>query len=206
MKKAIFNPFTYIAGYKSLIIGLLVILISSWLCYLTNTHFDGVINVHYGRASAYYVFLLEALIDLVTISLILYLIGIIFSKSAIRFVDIIGTQAFARIPLVIMPLIGFSSSIANITKYFLWKFLNVGNEIVITNNDITLFVIFSIISIAVILWTIILMYNAFKVSSNLKGSKSVWLFILGIIISAIISQVVIYSLFYPVLPAELMSN
>ncbi|MCK5823540.1 MAG: hypothetical protein KAG95_06025 [Bacteroidales bacterium] len=206
MKKAIFNPFTYIAGYKSLVIGLLIILLSSWLCYLTNTHFDGVINVHYGRASAYYVFLLEALIDLLSISLVLYIISIIFSKSSIRFIDLIGTQAFARIPLILTPLIGFSPTITNVPKYFIWKFLNLGDEINITNSDITLFVIFTLITIAVIIWTIVLMYNAFRVSSNLKGSKSVWLFILGIIISAIISQVVIYLIFPPILPAELMFN
>ncbi|RLD62853.1 MAG: hypothetical protein DRJ01_05240 [Bacteroidetes bacterium] len=204
MKKAIFNPFTRIAGYKSLMIGLSVILLSSWLCYLTNTHFDGVINVHYGRVSSYYVFLFEALIDLLSISLVLYIIGIISSKSSIRFIDLIGTQAFARIPLILMPLIGFSPAITNVPKYFMWKFLNLGEEINITNCDITLFAILSLITLAVIVWTIVLMYNAFKVSSNLKGSKSVWLFILGIILSAIISQVVIYSIFPPVLPAGLM--
>ncbi|MBE9468532.1 MAG: hypothetical protein IMY72_09485 [Bacteroidetes bacterium] len=119
IKKSIFNPFTHIAGNKVLIIGLLVILASSFLCYLTNTHFDGVINVHYGRPSAYYVFLSEAFINLVTISLILYIIGLLSSKSTIRFIGIIGTQAFARIPLIIMPLIGFSSAITNVSRYFM---------------------------------------------------------------------------------------
>ena len=43
-----FNPFTYVAGEQALVIGLGVILASSYIASLSNTHFDGVLDMHTG--------------------------------------------------------------------------------------------------------------------------------------------------------------
>lgn len=37
----IFNPFYYIAGLKSLLIGVLGLLITTYLAFITGTHYNG---------------------------------------------------------------------------------------------------------------------------------------------------------------------
>ena len=40
-----FNPFIYIAGWQSLLIGVAAILVAGYIGSLSNTHFDGVLDL-----------------------------------------------------------------------------------------------------------------------------------------------------------------
>jgi len=44
----LFDPFRFIAGFKALLLGLAIILISVFVGSFSNTHFDGVLDVHTG--------------------------------------------------------------------------------------------------------------------------------------------------------------
>ena len=46
MEKWLFNPFTYVAGWKSLIIGFIFFIITSVVGYFTQIHIDGPISLH----------------------------------------------------------------------------------------------------------------------------------------------------------------
>ena len=43
----LFNPFTFVAGLKALLLGLIIISLSAFICSLSNTHFDGVLDVYF---------------------------------------------------------------------------------------------------------------------------------------------------------------
>ena len=45
----LFNPFTYIAGWQSLFIGLAAIILAGGIGSISSTHFDGVLDTHTGR-------------------------------------------------------------------------------------------------------------------------------------------------------------
>jgi hypothetical protein len=59
----LFNPFIYIAGIRSLLLGLILITISAWLGFLNNAHFDGVLDMHRAMPSPFSIFLVELIID-----------------------------------------------------------------------------------------------------------------------------------------------
>jgi hypothetical protein len=48
----LFNPFRFIAGFKALLLGLIVIALTSLLASLSDTHFDGTLDVHLGLQAA----------------------------------------------------------------------------------------------------------------------------------------------------------
>ncbi len=94
----VFNPFRFIAGFKALLLGLAIILISAFIGSLSNTHFDGVIDVHTGAAAPMWFFLAEGVINWVCMVIPLFFFGLIVSRSAFRMIDVLGTQALARWP------------------------------------------------------------------------------------------------------------
>lgn len=68
----------------------------------------------------------------------------------------------------------------------------------ITVSDYALLFAFSIIIIPVIVWEIALLFNAFKVSTNLKGGKCAWLFTVIMLVSEIVTNVVVsFCINYP---------
>ena len=94
----LYNPFIKIAGLKSLIIGLVGLFAVTYLAFKTGTHFNGLLNIECAKDSAYWVFLIESLLNWIVISFFMYIAGLIFSKSRIRIVDILGTTILSRIP------------------------------------------------------------------------------------------------------------
>lgn len=179
----LFNPFIYLAGWTSLSIGLIILFITAILCYYSNTHLDGVIGVGPGVPASLFTHILESLIAWLSLSLTLYIFGKIMSKTSFRLIDLLGTQALARAPLLIAVLANFPEVNRRVTKYLLWKYLQVGDEITATQVDIVLYVLVIIVMILVLIWTITLMYNAFKVCCNLKGAKAGISFAIALIIA-----------------------
>jgi len=186
MKKWLFNPFMYIAGTKSLFIGLAIMAATATIGFYSHTHFDGVVDMHNGRISALPFYFWEQLIDWGTVVVIFFITGKIFSKSSIRFIDVAGTMAMARWVAIFSAVIGFGINAPNVMPHSTDDILKV-----ITPS----FVLFGLLSLVFIIWMIALMYNAFRVSCNMKGSQATGLFILSLIIAEIISKLEIYILY-----------
>ena len=182
IKKLLFNPFEYIAGTKALIIGFFVILIGSVLNYFANKPFTEIINWGMLRT------VIEGVTAWFLFSLLLYIIGMIFSKTKVRFVDVLGTQALARIPNIITILITFIPTFKHFLKYMMWKAFEKGDPIEMSTLGIVFSLFLYFIVFVAMIWSVVLMFNAFKVSTNLKGEKCVWLFIAAIIFSIVVAM------------------
>src|SRR5438552_5098370 len=100
-----FNPFVYSAGAQALGLGLAAILLAAFIGWCSNTHFDGVLDVHTGAAAPLWLFFAEGVIDWLCLSVVLWVCGKIISRTAFRTIDVFGTQALARWPTVLISLI-----------------------------------------------------------------------------------------------------
>ena len=190
MISVLLNPFKFIAGIKSLIAGILIILTTAFIGYLSHTHFPDLISVKICPAFplSYYIF--QSLANWLVFSIILYIGTLIFSASSVRLIDIIGTQALARTPYLIVSWIGFSNSLTLFSKYMLWKGLHYGNPVNLSIGDAITAVSMMILSLLTLIWMVTLMFSAFRVSANLKGTKSIILFIVVFIISMILTSMI----------------
>ena len=178
MTKLLFNPFLKIAGYKALIYGWLIILITAFIAYFSHTHFAGAIDAKVGAKTLWWVYILEPFVDWISVITVFYSMGILFSQSKIRFADVAGTFALARFPMFFAALLYFGP-MPDLQALDKIGFLAVLNMVGI---------------LICVIWMIALFYNAYTVSCNPKKGKAAWTFIVGLIVAEIISQIILYQL------------
>ncbi len=171
--KALFNPFRYIAGAKALAMGYLFIIASALMLYSGNLIQDS--YIHIGMAEASFLKVLGAqTIWWIVPTALLYLCGLLLSKSKIRIIDILGTTAFAQIIMLLM-----------IAPMLLPAVMSCSVELVASLQrgvvpDMAEFmplIIYSVWSLICLVIFYIWNYNAFAVSCNVGGWKSIVAFI-----------------------------
>lgn len=184
MKSLLFNPFEKIAGSKSLLVGIWIIVMTSLFADIFNTHFNGVIDIKYGAPDTVYLsYLLYGLVNVTILSVLLYISGIIVSKSSIRFIDVIGTQSIARAPFIFAPFFNVASMMEKAGNQILYLSVNIGEPVIITLFEWIIVALFMLFSLMIIVWAITLMYNSYRVTCNVKGSKAVISFIIALLIA-----------------------
>lgn len=170
------NPFIRIAGYKSLMIGFVGLLLVSFVSYITGTHFNGLLIVGFAKDSKFVYYFLEHIISWIAIFIFLFLSGIILSKTKFRLIDILGTALLARLPLIIAPLIRLLPHFQSFV-FQSWE----------------MYFVYGVYLLSLI-WTIVLLFNAFKISCNLKSKRLIISFAVSIILSEITTQLILNSL------------
>ena len=183
MKQLLFNPFTRIAGSKALIYGWLAILLTAVIANWSNFHIDAELHMGPGAPAPFEVFVIESLLAWVCTVIFFYFVAIAFSKSRVRFLDIAGTTALARWPLVFVAILSFIPVSDNV------------DAILKRDPAIILpLLLVGLLSLPFIILFVVLLYNAYAVSANLKGGKAVWTFILAMLLSDIAARIVFHFL------------
>ena len=203
MNKILYNPFKYIAGWESLLAGIVILLGTSVIGYYSHIHFPDMISVKTNPGIPYYVLLFENTINWLVPSILLYLLALILSQSSVRVIDIFGTQSLARAPYLIAALTGFSGTIDKFGRYTLWKTVNIGDPIVMSTGEIMLAITLLLFMLLATIWMIALMYNAFKISANIKGPKLIISFIVVMVLSTAITAFITHHLFGNNLPSPI---
>lgn len=181
----LFNPFVKIAGWQAFGLGLFIVLLSGIIGSFTYVAFDGVLDSHIGTELSLKDSLLFLAIDIVSITVVMFITGIIISKQC-RFIDILGTMTLARAPLLLATLLGFF-----VTVIPTQELLNDDRAAIFANPGI---LIFALIGILLVIWFVALMYNGFKVSTGAKGTKLIVGFIIGLLVAEIVSKILIHVL------------
>ena len=175
--KWLINPFERVAGWQALVIGLVVMSLTAIIGKINIVTFDGVLDVKSTTVTfSYSASFIVQLIIFLLLFLFMWLAGVCFSKSKIRALDIAGTMALARIPMLLFVIICFLPIIPE------------------SLVDFPRLIVFSIIGILFIIWMIALMYNAYSVSCHLKGQRAVLSFIGAVIVAELISKIIFFSL------------
>ena len=123
LRQWLFDPFTYLAGGGALALGLAAILLAGFVGSFSNTHFDGVLDIHTGRAASLGMFLGEGLVNWLSISIVLLILGRIASKTPFRSIDMLGTQAMARWPTLIAAIATLAPPHQRYVAHLNWKLL-----------------------------------------------------------------------------------
>ena len=181
----LYNPFTKIAGWQAFAVGILIVLLSGLIGSYAGIAFDGAIDTHITENLTIKESFLLLGIDIVSVVVILFIAGLIISKR-LRFVDILGTMTLARAPLIFLAILGLIVTPVSAEEIM-------SNPMAILHNPGL--VIFSVISIPIVIWFIALMYNGFRVSTGAKGAKMIVGFIVGLIAAEIVSKILIFQLF-----------
>ncbi|MHC4460785.1 MAG: hypothetical protein ACYS6W_02915 [Planctomycetota bacterium] len=193
----LFNPFKFVAGYKALLSGLVIILLTAFIASFGNIHFDGVLDVHTGLEAPLWCFFAEGLINWICMAVPLFFFGLIVSRSSFRAIDILGTQALARGPYLIAALAMLPDANRRFGEYLTARFTQATPAVAINYADVLVFA-FAVFAVIVIIlmtvWMVALMYMAYTLSCNIKGAKAVITFIVSLIGAEVLSKAVILQL------------
>ena len=192
--KWVYNPFEKIAGWKAFAIGMVILCLATVIGYFGNTVFYGISIKSVASITWCKAFSLQA-IGLVVTVLVLWITGLLSAKH-VRFQDVLGTVTLAKYPLVLAAIMFLA--LGKWLKELNNMLLAAGNvqEMMgffnsLSISDYALFIVFIIVTLMMLVWTIALLFNAFRVSTNLKGGKCAVLFIAGLLISEIIIGILV---------------
>ena len=167
------NPFERIAGWQALFTGLAAMALTAVIGQINHVAFDGVLDVHAGATFSLSTSFIMQAVDFLALFLTMWIAGVCFSKTKLRAVDVAGTMALARAPMLLLAVVCFLPVIPA------------------SLYDVPRLIIFMLILIPFDIWMIALMYNAYTVSCHLKGTRAVASFIGALLVAEALSKLVI---------------
>jgi hypothetical protein len=195
----LFNPFFYVAGGEALGIGLAAILLAGLVGAMGNTHFDGVLDTHTGAHAPLWFFLAEGIIDWLCLAAVLLVLGLVVSKTAFRALDVLGTQALARWPSLLLATLMLPGAIGRFGAQLLGLIRHPEASPAINIPDAIVFCVVVLATIPITCWMVYLMYKAYSVSCNVKGGRGIGTFVVGLIAGEVLSKLCIGLVLVPVL-------
>ena len=181
----LFNPFVRIGGEQALAIGLGVIVVSGLVAAAGGAHFDRLLGFRAGFSVSWWVPVVEGLVNWSVISVLLVLVSLLVAPRTVRLVDIAGTQALARVPLLLAALACVPAPVRD---------ANAELATAAAEGRISLsmppaaIVVAGLFALACVIWMVWLMWKAFAVSCNQRGARAVAIFVVAVIAGQLATQ------------------
>lgn len=192
MRTLLFNPFEKYSDKILIIFGLLFTLIGGGLGFVFNTRFDGVLDLHFVKNVSIYNLLLDISIDIVTLTICLFVIGKLINNKT-RLIDIFSATMIARIPFYFITFFNVNNKAYTISERILT--LAKSNQInTLEALDIFYLMLMTFAIITSLIWSMILLFNGFKTAVNAKETKHTLFFIGTLIFAEILSKILIKTL------------
>lgn len=182
------NPFVWIAGSKALTVGAVGLVASAGLSVLSGVHANGLLQYGPSSAGQWYVHCAELLVIWLVPALLFYLGGQLLSRSHIRWIDVLGTVLFAQLPLLLTWLIYLLPSVQALFRQDL---SNLVPEKLLLDSQLMRGVYLLLLAFLFVVWMVVWMVNALRVSCNLKGWRLAVVAVVGIGAGDIITRLLI---------------
>lgn len=200
----IWNPFRFIAGFAALGWGLAILLITGGIASLSRTHFDGVLDTHLGHPAPLWFFLGEGIINWLSLAAFLWVGGTLLTGfGRFRSIDLFGTQALARAPYLLTALICLLPGVGSYNDKLI-AMASSGKVILLpppgTAGELASFYGAVVVMLLVVIWFVALAWKSFRVSCDVRGWKSICVFVIAIIGAEIVSKIAIVKGLVALLP------
>jgi hypothetical protein len=203
--KFFLNPFTKIAGVKALLYGLAGLAVSVIAAIFSGWHANGLMQFGPGPEVAWWVHALTYLVTWLVPASIIYGLGAALSRSHIRLIDVAGTTAFALLPLAVSNLPWLLPGLKELANTFYESTMAIQTaaaastpldvEAVMTPVKAVmttpLFIVAMIVAVAMMAVMLIWLFNAVKVSCNLKGGRLWAVYLVGVLGGDILCRLLI---------------
>ena len=173
----LFNPFVRLAGATALGLGLTIVVATGVVAAMAGVHLDGLLDFHPGFAVPLWVPVVEGLVNWSVFTLLVWPVSLMIAGRAVRLVDIAGTQALARFPLLVSALVCLPPGVRNAHQEAVVAMaqgrlpLPQGWEPVVAGLVIT----------ACGFWMVWLMWRAFALCCNQRGVRAVTIFVVMVL-------------------------
>lgn len=186
----IFNPFTRVAGWQALGFGMLAMAAAAALAIPSKLRFDGVLDAHFYANVVWWQPFADQLINWLTLTILFTLAAFIIGKSHFRLIDIAGTLALARAPMLVASLAG----LPGIVSSFFTEIPQITSKAVLAMPSFWLVVSLALLMVWATVWSAILIYNAWSISAHVKGTRAGFSYAICLILAEIGSKLLIAQL------------
>lgn len=191
MKKSqlFLNPFIWIAGGKALLAGAAGWVLSVALATCSGVHANGLLQ--YGPVGvelAWYSYAVEYLVIWLVPALLFYVGGQALSRSHVRVIDVAGTVLMAQVPLVLGNFIYLLPPVQQLLRQ---DFSRLRPEELLAAPGTMTGIYLLLLAFLSVVWMVVWMVNALKVTCNLKGWKWGVLAAAGIVAGDVLSRLLI---------------
>ncbi len=171
------NPFYRVAGYTSLVWGVIGIMAAAAIALAGEVHFHGLL--HYGGApnDMWWCFVVEHLVAWLVPSILIYVAALFFSRSHVRPIDVLGTVAFAQLPFVLLVLFMALPPLREIATI---QSLQAAERLLSDATGLLWAVTLGVVSLLLTVWVLYWMFRAISVACNLKGRYLWVVFVIGV--------------------------
>ena len=198
MLKKLLNPFIFYSDRTLLIIGILATITGFMLGHFFNGIFDGALDLHFIEKSNAVQLIYFLLISILSMVICLFIAAYVVNSKS-RIIDVFVLVLIARIPIYLLTFINFN----NYHYLFSQKLIQTLPSI---RFDQTLFYNFlsdnffmlsisTLLTISMLIWYFILLYNGFKNAINLKTILHKAIFVVAILLAEILSKSLIFKIF-----------
>jgi len=201
LKTWLFRPFDRIAGTRALGLGAVVIALTALLAASSGLINDGVLDLHFGPELPFWVLLAQGLINWASLSAFLLIAGLWLGRGPFRWIDLLGTQALARWPMLAatayLSIPGLNLEIRELTDELLTRMPTDPSKVMASSAyllDALWLTLISLPSLICIVWMVWLMYHAYSISTGMKGMRAVFSFTGALVLASIASKLLIYTL------------
>lgn len=184
--KLFLNPYEHFSEKQLLIFGVLITLLGSFVAFIFNGRFDGVIDMHTAETVELHQPLIDNCINIICLVVPLYAFGGFINKKT-RVIDVFNAVLLSRAPFYLLPLFNVNdqmhrngeemlSSVMEGTKPEFWQVFAI--------------VIFGVIAIAALVLFVYWLYIGFKTATNSKKLGHKFVFAGCVIIAEVVSKIV----------------
>ncbi|MBV7441267.1 YIP1 family protein [Weeksellaceae bacterium TAE3-ERU29] len=186
--KTFFNPFTQFSDQKLTQLSIISLMLIYGVCSLFLVKLDGIFHIT-NADSIREVWIFNSFIIVLAI-IILGLLGKLF-KSKSRWIDIFHSVCISLFPMSLIVILSNIPIIKNSIEA-VQKIQANPSEVATFNSELIILSIFGLISLPLIIYSVILMFNGFKTATNSKKWQSFALFFVVLFLMNMLTQIFEY--------------
>ena len=185
--RLIFNPFERIAGWQALLAGWGLMLLTAGLATVSDLRFDGVLDAHFFPGTEWWQPFTDHAVNWITLTVVFSLAALLFGRSRFRLVDVAGTMALARAPLLLASLAG----LPGVVSAFFIETPRIDSTAILAMPAFWLTILLALLMIWAAVWSAILIYNAWSISANVRGTRAGVVYAFALLVAEIGSKIII---------------
>lgn len=184
MMKTIINPFGRLPMRQAMCWGIAAMILTAIFCWQIGLRATSLTQINYAGGSLAEATLQQVLVWLL-FAVALYLGGVIFSKTKVRFWDVAAYNLFARIPFDLMLLMFAVPMVRSVMG------LMTDGSVATAMEYSTVLSIVGLVALVFAAWYFYWSYKAFAAATNLRNGRGVGVFIACFILCYILSGFVL---------------
>ena len=174
------NPFRYLPLRQAICWGIVAMILTAVFCWQVGLRMTSITQVNYAGGALWKATVGQLVVWLL-FSVILYVVGVMLSRSKIRFWDVASFNLFARIPFDLTLLMFAIPTVRSVMG------LAMDGNIARMMEHMNLLTIVGVVSLLFSMWYFYWSYKAFAESTNVKNGKGVVAFMLSFVVAYLVS-------------------